>query len=474
MANGYKKSSVQLGLFLSAFLCSLLANSQDNILKVQSPKTATKSSPHAYTGAVRAEGMNYITKLPGEDQQNETYLLSADIKYLYSSGIFVNGFEFSAGAYAGGDGSVTSLPELYTSIVGTNSTYALGRKLEFWSTLDSEWNLGLWQGQFTIDALRPAEQGLTGIFYKHTNSKFQILTFVTPMFIPSMGPAVKESRGGLKANRWFRSPSENFQVAGQDTRLLYSINTEDVQKLLANPGGALRVAYNKESEGFWALGNYGYKPINSLLVKYKRETIQPGNGVLFSQVELSPALAYHEIFGGDLGFNYKSGTVALSYIEDRPIQKLPTSSEFIQQVPNGLKAYGATWGHEFSPGLKLTAAYLKIDGGRFEDFNSLGESQGAIFNSRVLFRNSASFGVETQMQFGTKKWINKGKFQRDFSQAGSLLMLETQFYPTQNLGFIGGVDVLGVDEEVNSKSELGFLNDYRANDRVFGGVSYVF
>ncbi len=452
----------------------LWVSAQDNSLKIQASSQVQKKSPHSYTGVVRVEGMNYITKLAGEDEQNETYLLSADLKYLYQSGIFVNGFEFSAGSYAGGDGSVTSLPELYTSIVSSRSTYALGRKLEFWSTLDTEWNLGLWQGQFTIDALRPAEQGLTGLFFKHTNSKFQFLSFVTPIFIPSMGPAVKESRGGLKANRWFRSPSENFQVAGQDTRLLYSINTQEVQELLTNPGGALRVSYNKDSEGVWLLGNYGYKPINSLLVKYKRETIQPGNGVLYSQVELSPALAYHEIFGGDLGYNYKNGTVALSYIEDRPIQKLPTSPEFIQQVPNGLKAYGANWSHQFSSSLKLNAGYLKIDGGRFEDFNSLGESQGAIFNSRVLFRNSASFGVETEMQFGTKKWVNKGRFQRDFSQAGSLLMLETQFYPSQNLGLVGGIDILGVDEETNSKSELGFLNDYRANDRFFGGVSYVF
>lgn len=457
---------------LSSFVGA--AHSQDNNIKVNSVEASAPSKVSQFTGIVRVEGMNYLKKLEGEDEQNETYLLSTDLNYLYKSGLFVNRFEFSAGSYAGGEGSVLSLPELYTSIQTQNSTYALGRKLEFWSTVDHEWHLGLWQGQFTIDALRPAEQGLTGIFYKIANQNFQFLAFATPLFIPSLGPNVKESNGGLKANRWFRSPSQNFQIAGQDTQLIYSINTEEAKDLISNPGGGMRVIYSEGSEGFWMLGSYGYKPINSLLVKYTRNTIQPGNGILFSQVQLSPALAYHEIFGSDLGFNYKNGSIAFSFLEDRPIGKLPTSAEFIQQVPGSLQAWSLNWSHDFSPRFKVTSGLLKVDGGRFEDFNAAGESQGAIFNTRVLFRQAASIGFQTEAQFGQKKWINKGKFLRDLVQKGSLMTFESQFFPTEKVGIVAGVDVLGVDQETDSTAEIGFLNDYRANDRVFGGVSYVF
>ena len=54
------------------------------------------------------------------------------------------------------------------------------------------------------------------------------------------------------------------------------------------------------------------------------------------------------------------------------------------------------------------------------------------------------------------------------------MTFESQFFPTEKVGIVGGVDVLGVDQETNSDAEIGFLNNYRANDRVFGGLSYVF
>jgi hypothetical protein len=48
------------------------------------------------------------------------------------------------------------------------------------------------------------------------------------------------------------------------------------------------------------------------------------------------------------------------------------------------------------------------------------------------------------------------------------------FFPVQALGLTVGADVLGVDDTSADNTDGRFLNEFRANDRVYAGLNYVF
>src|SRR6185312_4613407 len=254
-----------------------------------------------------------------------------------------------------------------------------------------------------------------------------------------------------------------------------SLDSYNISKLVENPGAGLRVRMGGDHDGAWASANYGYKPINAITLQYSKSldlNSQTGD------VTVGPNVAYHQIFGGDLGYKYTNGMVAVSYLQDMPDPKKP-SDDWILQNPHGLQAIGVHGDQAYVvPGflnpIGLTLGYLKVIGGGITDYDSTGTPQGAIFAQRLNFTNAAS----VQMDFTTTAWRKKlttsVKFLRDFDQQGSLLHTELNYFPTSSVALLLGGDVLGVDNDSASNLDSGFLNQYRANDRIYGGMSYVF
>ena len=118
-----------------------------------------------------------------------------------------------------------------------NSNISLGRKKYDWTELDRVWSLGLWQPRYAIDALRPEDQGLTGLFYDYKTENFQFLAFASGLFIPTMGPEVREEDGAIKAdNRWYRPPSRQ---SGKIS-ISYKLNIGDQMELASQESYALK------------------------------------------------------------------------------------------------------------------------------------------------------------------------------------------------------------------------------------------
>jgi hypothetical protein len=448
------------------------------VSQLQLPQKKSSAMASQFQGTLSFEEDKYASEVEGNPKLNQSMMVGANIDLDFKSERWHNKINISGQKYVDWGNSNYSVQELYASRSWNDgkTQLAAGRKLEFWSEVDQDWQLGLWQPLATFDALRPTDQGLTGIFYKQKAGDFEILAMATPIFIPTMGPQVQEKNGDLVYDsRWNRSPSSTFMLGDQATRIIYSIDSYDISKLVQNPGAGVRVRMGGDREGTWASANYGYLPINALALQYNKSLdINADAG----DVTVGPNVAYHQIFGGDVGYKLEHGNLAVSYLQDLPDPKRPTD-DWVLQNPQGLGALGLHADHEVTvPGfvnpVKVTLAYLKVWGASFTDYDSTGTPQAPIFTDRLNFNDSLALKLDFASTAWNKKLLSSIRYQRDFVQQGAWLHAEVNYFPSAEWGLQLAGDVLGVDNDSPTNTDSGFLNQYRANDRIYGGVNYVF
>lgn len=466
--------SGQMALGQSATSASLPAPETSSTLKTPS------QSQKVFEGYLRFEGMQYPTSVPENSKLDQSLLVSAQVRGQVKGEIAEMGVDVAAGKYIDLGGSQFIVHEIYGSWVPSQQhKISAGRKLEFWSQLDQDWQLGLWQPKSLLDSLRPEDQGLTGVFYKYQQEQIEVLAYGSPIFIPTMGPEVQEKNGSLVAeSRWYRSPSPTFPLFDKQTKIVYSLDVPDYSKLVTNPGGGLRVKLGGSTDGLWTSINAGYKPINSLLLKYKKALFLPEQDPQTGEVTISPDVGYHTIYGADIGWRFERAMISASYLADRPDAKAP-EAPFVMQNPQPMRAYSAHGELNFDAPffdepVGLTANYLRIDGGDIMDFDSEGTRQGAIFDQRFNFLHAASLQTDFSTTVFNRRLMSKVKYMREFEQRGTLVNAEVDFYPTKSLVLILGTDILGVDNTRDDNQDSRFLNQFRANDRYYGGMSYVF
>lgn len=432
-------------------------------------------------GYLRLEEMKYQSSIPENTQLNQSLLASAHFQAQTHGPSFQLGLDAAAGKYLDLGGSQYSVHELYGTVFFNGQNQAsVGRKLEFWSKLDQDWQLGMWQPRSLFDSLRPEDSGLTGVFYKHRQGDAEFLAFASPVFIPTMGPEIKQKNGSLVSDsRWYRSPSATFPFFGKQTRIVYSLDIPDLAKLVNNPGLGLRFKMGADSGGFWISGNGGYKPMNSLLLKYRQNLYAPEQGSQTGEVSISPDVGYHQLWGVDLGYRFsRSLNSSISYMEDRPESKA-IEAPYVMQNPKAMKAFSFHLENNVAlpfllEPVTVTGNYLRVFGGDIVDYDSTGTARGAIFDQRFNFTHAGSIRVDFSTLVYSKRVTSSFKYLREWDQSGTLINGEIDFYPIKSLALILGADILGVDDGSDENVDTRFLNQFRANDRVYGGMSYVF
>lgn len=425
---------------------------------------------------LKAESTQYTTTLSDAASSNQAFTTIGRVEYQYKSR-----FQYHLDATVGSNVTLGTshfaVTELSTSYQPSkNTSISLGRKLEFWSQIDQDWQLGMWQPTFgQLDALRPLNQGLTGLFYKQKYGVHELLLFGSPLFIPSMGPDVKEKDGNLVSDsRWYKQPSSTFPFQGKNVNILYSLDLSQVPDLVNNPGGGIRYRIGRE-KGLWAAANYSSKPINSLLLKYKALLRTPEFETK-GEVTVSPVVGYQQLRGGDVGYNFESASFGSSYLEDSP-NKITADEGWSQQQPTPFQAYSLFVEGELAPfkwlqPVHLHLSYLRVSGGKIQDYDFKGVEQGAIFENRFVFTNALQVKGIWDFYLFKRKITSQLKYLREFDQQGDLLSASFDFQASSNWLFTFGADVLSVDDQASN--DTTFLNQFRANDRYFGGLGYVF
>lgn len=442
----------------------------------QLPSNNNTPASNQFFGTVRFEGMSYFSNLEGEESLNrQQYLstrlglvgLSYDTRWGYGTDFQAGKYNYGVSNYSVQEAFLFYRPESYFKIT-------VGRKKVDWSILDNYWRLALWQPKYAIDYLRPEEQGLTGAFLNYKRSDFQFIAFTTPMFIPNIGVDVREEGGELKSDsRWFKKPTSKYDFNGRIRNISYNLTVPEIQNLASKPGAGLNMQIGDSSRGLWLNQSVGYKPVNDLLLKREGYAEAAESTV---KVIVSPDVTYHSIVSLDAGYSFDNFKVVSSYIEDSPKEKTPGDDWVIQKL-EGVKGYSLMIenNRDYSAikHLNIQLGYLKLFGGKIQDINSKSEADDfTLFDERFLFTNSVLFKVEGRLfKIFDRDFVTKISYLRDYDQMGSLVNTEFQFFPWVNWAILFGGDFISVDTE---NQDSTFLNQYRANDRIYGGITYVF
>ncbi|MBX3041970.1 MAG: transposase [Bdellovibrionaceae bacterium] len=465
---------------LSAFM-PLTAPAQSGAVASSSApvEKITHSRRHHLFGQLRAESMQYMTTVDSAPELNQSQFLSGRIAVAGSpeSASWIEyGGDLAAGTFFRPNQDQFVVNEAHvTARLAPLTTVSLGRKKAMWSRMDEVWQLGMWQPRFAIDTLRPEEQGLTGLFFNTGTEDMEVMAFATPIFIPTMGPEISEENGSLVPdNRWYRRPSTTQIFNQQLNRVTYDLDVPNLEKLVMNPGYAAMTRFGNLRSGPWIVGSYAYKPVNDLLLR--RQIVRVVDQPLFD-VKVSPDVAYHELASVDVGYAWGDFQISASYLQDSPKEKRPQTEWSLQKL-HALQAVSVQgeWNirNFFARQVQIQFGHLRITGGGITDIDSEGKTDDfTLFDDRMRFRNATYVGAEGELaRLWARPLATKVRYLYDQQQQGSMVRTEFLYYPRTDLALIVGTDFLGVADENHEPD--GFLNQYRANDRYYGGMTYVF
>ncbi|MBX3017760.1 MAG: hypothetical protein KF767_07725 [Bdellovibrionaceae bacterium] len=482
------------GALLSLSLLSIFAHAEPAGLtsssSLQFEKAGVTGDATGADAYVRFESMQYPTLLQGQENLSQSNMMEAGLKAgtsLNEGDTLSAQMDLAAGRSLNLNYSYISVYEASVAMTSPSRQFSLrlGRHLTAWNDADRVWNMNLWNPTFAMDALRIQQQGLMGLFLAANGTYLQAQAFFSPAFIPTMTPEVADRNGEITSeSRWFRSIPTQSEIIGRPTRLYYRLEIPQIQELISQPaiGGQIRVG--RTDTGPWARLSVADKAINTLFFKYdanfRTATDQQARG----EVELRPLAQRHLVTGLDLGLQFDGGEVVLSHVQDRPTPAKidnPRSSEglatdFIQQSPRPLRATTIRWDQHnlrvpfTTLPLQGRLAYLKADAEPTLDYDAAGQQQSSLIPHRLNYTNAVTVEGKAGL---SARWNLGLKYLRDFDQRGSQWNMEVSYHRGSWIAVVGG-DSLGVDDSSVTNGDTRFLNYYRQNDRVYGGLTYVF
>lgn len=497
-------SNIKRLVFVRASILLVLSILSSAVQAQMQTARNTISSEKKVQGKIGFLSDAYTTPISETPNLNSSKLFSTDFKLVDSNESWSVLGDFQAGHYSEVHNSYFAVREMFfeykfKNIFSTKdqqldfhnnevlnrytnnstSSFLVGRKFEDWSLLEQTWSLSLWEPQFTLDALRPIDQGLTGMWFQVQQNNFHFSVFASALYVPNLGPEIKPNdQGQIEVNnRWVKQPNKEFPFNGKSTQILYSLDLPSVSKIINQKSLALATRIGDLHEGPWASVAVAQKPVNDLILSYQGILRLRDDGS-FGDVKIVPHVIHHEIGSFDMGYKWQDQNLELSHISERPINLIPESGWNYQQF-EAIEVNSIQWSwnvyNYLGERAKIGISRMHLDGGRIHDVDSEMRESHVLDGMRVKFTDAWSVDFQTPILGGLRPLLSsKIHFVRDMVEQGSYANAEFYLKPTANFNFILGADVIGVRDDSDSNKSKGFLNQNRANDRLYSGISYVF
>lgn len=378
------------------------------------------------------------------------------------------------------ENAYVALPQLYVGAhipLVPEFNLTLGRKRMRWSYFDEEWRLGIWQPSVRWDYLHPVEEGLTGAFLGVESRDVQVIGFVTPFFIPDQGPQFQVVNGEFhSSNRWFRQPTSRHTVVGQDRRLNYELDKPAENDIVMNAGYGLSLTLGQEQSGPWLKTSFANKPINQLHIAIEGyHSLAREDRFLESVAIVHPVVARHTVTTVEGGYRQEDYWAWASITEERPSNpNLP--DEWEEASLYSSRFLGGTFSHRVPiPGLKthwLKYSYMRLT----EEIPERGAETDTLESSldRYPFSEVASVEwVGPVLVQGASRMDLGVRYLYSIPEQGGLVSAKAEWRWSRDLRIDFGVDILGSNVSDESPHR-GLMTIYRNNDRVIGGLTYVF
>ncbi len=408
----------------------------------------------------------------GSEEKSTTMPTVGASLYGHDRGTYVDGKWFYSTAE---ETHYFDVRELSRNFHRENYNLWFGRHLEEWSAADSFWHLGYWQPRFNWDKLRPDENGLTGIFIEpEVNNNLRLSIFVTPVFVPEIGPSFSEKDGRIQSqNPWFKNPPPIVELWQRQTPMQVSVNTPSITETIFKPSIALKALVHADDDT-WLKASYAYKPMNTPLTAYSY-TLDTLPTSTYMNIEIEPQFIYHHI--ATLESQMTSGDLAVipSLTYDAP-QVTSTPKEWIAQdiSPSLIGSLTLTW-HPNG------AHYETIYGGAMYSWSQFPPDRGenaqnvSQFELRPNWLSALRVGYDhmrERLHGGTWGYGFEGTV--DPRQNGGELLSQLRYAWDRQWQSRLHADFIGVFSEASNTYETGFIQNYRANSTVGLDVSYVY
>lgn len=296
--------------------------------------------------------------------------------------------------------------------------------------------------------------------------------------MPNQAPQVSIENGKIESpNRWAHRPPPQFSYMDKNREIVYAIREYSVWDIMNSPGYVTSLFFSPKDMVTVARPllrmTYAHLPIND--IPLARETY--GDINLVGQVLLSPEVTYHEVQSADLNLDInESLQTTVSYIQDQPGNNTAKDGETLQHLEPlyvlGIRVK-SDLSKQFHRRVVASIQYSEVQGGDIQDLQTNGQPGTFNFASRrTRFQKPLTLAATTDFSMAEKLFTSELKWTYDFAERGSLLsgLLTVEAWKNFALNF--GFDVLGVEN--NNPSEQNFLQLNQANDRVYGGLNYVF
>lgn len=423
---------------------------------------------------------SYLADGQIESQRREYSQLGLDIDLkTEGSGLSAGAHGIYQGAMQTMDEQYIGLPEAYfgeSKAEQTGVRWTVGRQKRHWSRLDEEFGMGIWQPQLRWDYLDPIQQGLTGLFFDYTISHSLDATFfASSIFLPDQGPNFKLQDGQFQsANRWFWAPRIAVAIASQPQPVSFDLANPKIEDVIFQPSLGGSVHYQRSGRPFWAQAAYAYKPMNQMHLGFECDACVPIT-TLSPRATIHPSVLMHRVATLETGLQDENQNGWLSVTSDVPTT--PKGSQaWAQSDHSDVVFAGASYAHIFSlfqhPGW-LKASYLRA----FEKKETNPQSfvDERVESSLDRYPYQEIVAVEWNwfvMQRARNQMTWRTRYTYSIPERGAWVSSQL-WLQHQKWGWNIGLDILGSDIDPSSP-DAGLFTRYRENDRVTGGMSYVF
>jgi hypothetical protein len=366
-------------------------------------------------------------------------------------------------------------PEAY---VGTSpdlsqtTAVRVGRELHHWSTLDEDFQLGIWQPRFLWDYVHPQQIGFAGVHVDVKTDVIQFTAFASPIYVPDRGIPVEVQNSQIyKIDPYFNPPANSIPFQGVQTPVNYNIAYPATSSILFNPGGSMMLRVGRD-QGAWAMAAAGFQPINQLLMSYDG-VLDMGSNPQQIDATLYPRIAYHQVDSLETGYGGSWYTFSMSSLYDRPFDNQPILGENIQELTTATSlspAVEARFGDKDAP-TRVRLAGLRVWGGDAPDQGPLTSGYSSAFDNRYFSHTAAVLYGDTPLDFISPRLSGRYKLLVDIEHAGTIQSTDLYYFPERVLMVNLGADFLNSNEDASATDPI---SEYRADDRVRFGVSYVF
>ncbi|MBC7691856.1 MAG: hypothetical protein H7222_08800 [Methylotenera sp.] len=430
---------------------------------------AFSSQAMATTGFVRLESDGFLKRSDDRSNSTQTIVLGPEFS---GQNRFVEGnADLQAIGYVTNKSTFTA--ESKNAYLATSTQLmprhqlTLGRRQYDWSVVDDQWKMGLWSPRFLWDPLRPEQIGLTGAFYTYQSQSWRVLAYASPLSIPERGFPTQQQDGRItSASPFYIEPFQKLQITeNRSLPVHYDLQYPAMSELLLNPGGAMQVRYG-EKQGGWIQANYGILPILQPNLSIEPSIVLQSNEV---EVTVHPRILYHHVMTGETGFKNRDFSLWSSVTGETPLQKqIPSSWVTIPIGPTLIVSAGAE--ANFRGGFKLNGSLFYLNE------TTPAQTDAAVDTSslqgRFEYKKAARLGAEwsgmTHLTYSTA-WI------ADLEEKSNLMSFDLNFRPKLDASLVSGAWLINVGTDFfTSSTGTGHLGKYQGNDRVRGGVSYVF